>query len=147
LADVTLTITNGGLNYNLAVGAMPTLTVGAQTFPVIDIFGFWALSDDDDLNATNASFGVWTVDNNNSGLGGIAGWDSNPNTGLFANQSEQFNFTALNVASVERYGYHVRIDGIFPGTQGNTGYVTTPTPGAVALFGVAGMLVAGRRRR
>jgi LPXTG-motif cell wall-anchored protein len=148
LSGVTLLITNGGLNYNVAVGGMPTLTIGAQTFPIIDIFGFWALSNDDDLVASNSSFGVWGVDNSNSGPGGIAGWDTNPNTGLFVNQSAQFNFSALNVASVESYGYHVRIDGIFPGTQGNTGFVNNvPTPAGAALLGLGGAFVSRRRRR
>ena len=147
LSDVTLLITNGGLNYNVAVGGMPTVTVANQTFPIIDVFGFWALSDDDDLTVSNSSFGVWVVSNNNSGTGGIAGWDSNPNSGLFVNQSEQFNFTSLNVASVESYGYHVRIDGIFPGTQGNTGFVNVPSPAGAALFGMGGVLAWRRRRR
>ncbi|MBS1723260.1 MAG: PEP-CTERM sorting domain-containing protein [Armatimonadetes bacterium] len=147
ISDIAVQVSNGGLTYNVQVGNAPTFTYNNTVYHITDVIGFYTLSDDDDLTAVNQNVGVWQTNNSNAGTGGIAGWKTNPNTGLTPGQSFTFNFDSLNVASVERLGYHVRIDGTFPGTQGNTGNITTvPEPASLLVIGSALASLAARRR-
>lgn len=142
--DLTVTPQNGGLAYQVNVGNNPTFTYNGSTYTITDVFGFWVMSNDDDLSASNADVDQWRTANNNSGLGGIAGWKTNPNTGLVPNTSYTFEFDSLGVSSVEQYGFHVRLDGTFPGTNGDTGYATVPEPASMIGLGL-GVLALLRR--
>jgi hypothetical protein len=146
-SDVFLTISNGGLTYELTMGANPKMTFEGVTYDIQDIFGVWALSNDDDLVASMSNTGVWEAHQNQSGTGGIAGWKTNPNTGLYANQSYSWTFDSLNVASVEQQGFHVRCFGEVPRFGGNTGYATVPEPSSLAALGALGALFLARRRK
>lgn len=153
-SGIDIAESNGGLTYDVTFNPGAQFHYAGLDYDITDVFGFWNLSDDDDLTSTINSFvdgdgATWDADASNSGTGGIAGWKTNPNTGITSGQAVQFNYDALSTGLVEHFGLHVRIDGLFPGTDGNTGYATftdIPTPGATALLGIAG-LVAARRRR
>jgi len=148
IQDVFVTPSNSGLTYTASVGPAPKFVLNSISYNIIDVFGFWVLKNEDpDLLAPkNSDFGVWRVMNNTASNGEIAGWKTNSNTGLVPGQSEVFNFVSLNAAEVDQYGFHVRLDGIFPGTQGNTGFITVPEPGTLAALAV-GALALFRRRR
>lgn len=151
-SDITFTSNYGGLSTIVSLGANPTFTVGANTYHITSIIGFYALSDDDDLTATNSNFtgnfGPWSTDNSNSGVGGIAGWKSNPNNGMSLSSSETFTFSALSSLNVERLGLHVVTSELFPNTTGNTGNIAiVPEPAAFAVLGLGVFGLVSRRRK
>lgn len=147
-SDVFVTPSNGGLTYAVSLGANPQMFFQSQVYAITDVFGFWVLKNEDPntLSSSNSSFGVWSVWNASSGPGEIAGWKTNPNTGITPGGSVTFNFSALNVAEVDQFGFHVRLNGTFPGTNGDTGYATVPEPSALAALGL-GLLSLPRRRK
>jgi hypothetical protein len=91
-SGITFNGTNGGLTVDVILGANPTFTVGANTYHVTSIIGFYALSDNNDLTVSNSDFGVWKTNNRNSGLGGIAGWKTNPNTPIVYVPGAKYQF-------------------------------------------------------
>jgi hypothetical protein len=142
----THVVTNAGLTHTLTLSPSPTITLGASTFSVTAVFGFWSLSNDDDLVATKSPIGTWDPHSNNAGAGGIAGWKTNPPNSILPGETFSWTYGSLNVASVELIGYHVRIDGTWPGTTGDTGYTAVPEPGTMAVLGL-GLAAILRRRR
>jgi hypothetical protein len=145
-SDVTVNVMNSGLTYQIVLGANPTFSYQSQTYNITDLFGFWVLSNDDDLVFSHSNQNGWDAHGNNSGTGGIAGWKTNPNNGITPNQSITFSFTTLDVSRVEQIGFHIRIDGTFPGTQGNTGFATVPEPASMLALGAGLAAIAARRR-
>jgi hypothetical protein len=154
IVQVTPITSNTGLTYTVSLGSNPTFSVGGHTYAITDLIGFYVLSDDTDFSvlsplATVNSPGPFSDDSTNSGPGGVAGWKSNPNSGIAAGGVQTFTLPAnFAVSEIDRLGFHVRINGTFPGTTGNTGNITgpIPAPGACAMFAVGG-IVALRRRR
>jgi len=137
----------GPLGFDVALSAAPTVTVSGTTYAVTDLFGFWALRDanPDFTAASGSTFAPWNWHRNTAGVGDVAGWKTNPNTGILPGGSQSFTCSALSVGEIDRFGVHVRIDGTLP-FGGNTFHLALPSPGALALLGLAGA-VATRRRR
>lgn len=148
LQDITVTPSNGGLSYNIAVGVSPKFFYNSTWYNITDVIGFWSLSDDNDLVASGVDQGNFKWNASNSSTGGIAGWKSNPNQGLTPGQNTTLTYTTLDVASVERLGFHVRLDTDFPGTSGNTGFITVETvPEPASILAVGAGLAAFIRKR
>jgi hypothetical protein len=146
--DITFNVSNAGLTVDVVLGANPTFTIGADTYHVTKVIGFYALSDDDDLTVTNSNFGVWSTDNSNAGPGGIAGWKSNPNNGFGPNASQVFTYTALSTSKVEGLGLHLATSELFPGTSGNTGNIAlVPEPTTLASLAIGAIVFLRKRRK
>lgn len=146
--DITFIATNGGLTVDVILGTDPTFTIGSSTYHVTSVIGFYALSDDDDLTVTNSNFGVWSTDNSNAGVGGIAGWKSNPNNGFGVSNHQVYTYTALSTNLVERLGLHVVTQELFPGTNGNTGNIAiVPEPASMAAIGIGVAALIRRKRK
>lgn len=144
--DLTVNVSNGGLTYEVVVGADPRFMYNGNTYHITDVFGFWVLSNDVDFVVQNQNIDQWVVSNNNAGPGAIAGWRTNPNTGLVPGTSKTFTFDALNVGAVDQVGFHLRISGDWPfGEGGDTGFATVPEP--ATMLGLAGALPLLLRRR
>jgi LPXTG-motif cell wall-anchored protein len=145
-----ITVTHlAGFSYEVSVDIAPIFEIGSQSYMITDVFGFYALADTADLTplAMLSSVGSFSNDSSNAGPGGIAGWRSNPNQGLTPGESLVFTFDSLDLANVDRWGFHVRLDGTFPGTSGNTGNITSvPAPAAGAAMLSVGLLAIRRRR-
>ena len=154
IVQVTPITSNAGRTYTISLGANPKFIVGANTYTITDLIGFYVLSDDQDFSVltpleTVTAPGPFTDDSSNSGPGAIAGWKSNPNNGIGINGSQTFTLPAtFPLAEIDRIGFHVRLSGTFPGTTGNTGNITglIPAPGACAMLGLGGLLSMRRRR-
>ncbi len=134
------------LDYRVSLDPGASMTFQGQTLAITDLIGFWALSVDNDIVGSTSDFGVWDADGSNAGIGGILGWRTNPNTGLNPSEFEVFSFDALNLAGIEFFGFDVRVDGIFPGTTGNTGFIYVPTAGVAAILLLAGLIILGAKR-
>lgn len=159
LSQVTTITSNAGLTYTVSVGAAPTFTLDSITYNITDVIGFYVLSDDLNFSPLPAllnydSPGAFSDDSSNSGPGAIAGWKSNPNSGLVPGNTLAFTFPAnFPITDIDGIGFHVRLDGTFLGTSGNTGNIAfqgtprVPAPGACAMLGVAGVMGMRRRRR
>jgi len=146
---VTITPSNGGLTQLVSLGATPTLTVGSNTYNITDVFGFWALDNEDpNLSGSTSNFGVWNAHSSTSGSGAIIGWKTNPNSGFTPGQSQSFTFNSLDNSDVENWGMHVRIDGQLAG-GGNTAYFeynAVPEPASLAALGIGAIALIRRRR-
>lgn len=149
ITGVQQTISNSGLTHTITIQPGASFTVNNVTYSIKDIFGFWSLSNTSDLISTANSFGDFGVDTNNAGTGGIAGWKANPNKGITVGQSKTFSYQSLNTNKVDQYGFHVRLtSGNFPGTSGNTGYITTnPVPEPTSMIALGGMVLMSLKRR
>ena len=152
LTGITFSSNYGGLSTVVSVGANPMFTIGSNTYHITGIIGFYALSDTHDLAETNsgfsANFGPWGTDNSNAGTGGIAGWRSNPNNGITLNHSETFTFQTLSSTLVDRVGFHVITQELFPNTSGNTGNIAfVPEPASFAVMGLGLLGICTRRRK
>lgn len=154
VVQVTPITSNAGRTYTVSLGAHPTFSVGGTSYAITDLIGFYVLSNDLNFSlisplATVNSPGPFADDSSDSGTGAIAGWRSNPNSGIVAGGSQTFTLPAgFPIADIDQLGFHVRINGTFPGTSGNTGNITgaIPAPGACVMFGAAGVLALRRRR-
>jgi hypothetical protein len=138
------------LNYAVTLNAGATFTYNSVTYTITDVIGFYLLAPgyNDGAQGALAGAGGFADDSDHRGAGSIYGWKSNPNSGITSGNSQAFAYSAINYAQYSQIGFHVRLSGTFPGTDGNTGNITgalTPTPGAAAVLGMAGL--AGFRRR
>lgn len=148
ISGITVTPQGAGA-YNVSVSLNPTFTITGNTYQVTDVIGFYGLNGTGDYSPlpTLPTLGSFKDDSTNSGPGSIAGWKSNPNQGLTPGQSKVFTFTGLNTSQIQEFGFHVRLNGTFPGTSGNTGNIRVPAPGAGTLAACGLLIVARRRRR
>ena len=128
-----------------SLNATPTITYLGVSYQVTDLFGMWALDDNDDLSATGANSSGWNFDSSTSGSGGIFGWKTNPNSGLEPGQSKTFTFASLS-GKPETFGAHIRVAGTLPG-GGNTAYFVVPEPASMTILGIGSVMAAVRKRR
>ncbi|MFN8220855.1 MAG: PEP-CTERM sorting domain-containing protein [Fimbriimonadales bacterium] len=137
--------TINGVQLTLNVAAVPTFVLNSTTYHVTEVFGVWALDNNDDMTGTGSTQNGWGFDSNYSGTGGIAGWKTNPNSG-FVNNTKVFNYTTLN-GTYENVGYHVRIAEQFQGS--NTLYIenAVPEPGTIAALGLGAVALIRRRKK
>lgn len=142
ISGVTVTKLNT-TDYNVALAIGSTITIGGSTDTITDIFGFWALDNNDDLSATGSTQGAWGFDSNYAGSGGIVGFKTNPNTGITQGNNQTFHFDSIT-GTIEGYGAHVRL------ANGNTLYAVTtqavPEPASFAVLGLGGLLMMRRKR-
>ncbi len=127
----------------LNVSPTATLTFNSATYNVTEVFGVWALDDGNDIGGSGTNQNGWNFDSGN----GIRGWKTNPNNGILGS-SLTFNYTTLT-GTVEDFGYHIRVNGIFPSTGGNTAYfrpTAVPEPASMTALAL-GLAAALKRRR
>ncbi len=131
-------------DYSVGLAVGSTISINGSTDTVTDIFGFWALDDNDDLTGTGSTIGQWGFDTNYSGSGGIVGFKTNPNTGITQGGSQTFHFDSLS-GTVEGYGVHVRL------ANSNTLYTATvaavPEPASFAVLGLGAIALIRRKRK
>lgn len=143
-----LTSSLNGLTLDTALSNNASFVLNSQQYFITDVFGIWLLDDNDDFSASGPDIAQWNAHSNLSSTGGIAGWKTNPNTGLTPGQSNSLTFTSITGQS-EGYGYHVRIDGQLPGGS-NTLYIqgaAVPEPASLAALGIGAAALARRRKR
>lgn len=138
-----------GNTLEVAVGLSPSVTIGSTVYQVTEVFGAWLLDDNDDLNGTGVTDGVWDFQKSTSGTGGIVGFKTNPNKGLLPGETKTFTFSTLT-GSEEALGYHVRFSQNLP-SGFNTLYVTSPNvvpePATIAALGAGAIALVRRRKK
>lgn len=141
-----------GNTYKLTVGPAPTFTYNSVSYAIKDVFGIWALNNSNSgLGASGTSQNGWSYDESNN-PDDIAGWKTNPNTGITnPGGSLTFTYTGINAAKIDQWGFHVRLaSGSWPAGGGNTGYVTAssvPEPATMAVLGLGVAALIRRRKR
>jgi hypothetical protein len=146
LSGLTSLLTGLTLQTSLNAGAQ--FVYQSQTYVITDVFAIFVLDDDDDFAATGVSQGVWTYHDNYSLTGAIAGWHTNPNTGLTVGQQVTHSYASLT-GTPEWFGYHVRVTPILPNEE-DTMYIVAgavPEPAALAVLALGGLALLNRRRR
>lgn len=153
ISGVTISpaVQSPNLTYTVTLNAGATFTYNSVSYPITDVIGFYLLAPgfNDGSQGSLASVAGFSNDSDHRSAGSIYGWRSNPNSGITVGNSQTFTYPSINFTRYTQIGFHVRIDGCFPGTEGNTGNITgtiVPVPGAAAALGLGG-LAAGRRRR
>lgn len=147
LTGLTSTLT--GMTLETALGVGSTFELGGNTYTIKDVFGTWLLDDNDDLVATGANDSPWSFNANYTGTGGIAGWKTNPNTGITPGNSQTLTYTSLT-GTPEHFGYHVRLTTNLYGTGDDTLFIQgaeVPEPATMAVLGIGALAMARRRRR
>lgn len=137
-----------GLTLDTALANNASFMLNSQQYVITDVFGIWLLDDNNDFTASGPSFNVWSSHSNYAGTGGIAGWKTNPNTGLTPGQSNSLTFSSMS-GQAEGVGYHVRIAGQLPGGS-NTLYIqnsAVPEPASMAALGIGVAALIRRRKR
>lgn len=144
-------VASPNLSFTVTLNAGATFELSGTTYNITDIIGFYLLAPgyNDGAQGALAVTGGFSDDSDARAAGSIYGWRSNPNDGITPGNSLTFTFPSISYADYTQIGFHVILDGTFPGTSGNTGNITgtvVPTPGAAALIGLGGLAVARRRR-
>lgn len=134
------------LEFKVALSPEASVTSQGVSAGVTDVFGFWALAEGEVISGSTSGFGVWNAHSASNPHGSILGWKTNPNLGITQGQDLVFEFDSLNLAQVDTFGFHLRLDAPLTTGGGNTVYVFVPAPGVGAILLVAG-LVAARRGR
>ncbi len=143
-----------GNTYQITVGPAPTFTHNSVVYNIKDVFGIWALNNNNTgLAASGSNQNGWSYNESNN-PDDIAGWKTNPNQGITnPGGSLNFTFTGIDVTKVDQWGFHARLtSGTFPGTSGNTGYITVggapvPEPASMAALGLGIVALIRRRKR
>lgn len=138
-----------GMTLETALGVGSTFTLGGNSYTIKDVFGIWLLDDNDDFSATGANSSPWSYNANDSGTGGIAGWKTNPNTGITPGNSKTLTYTSMT-GTPEHFGYHVRLTSNLAGTGDDTVFIQgqpVPEPATMAVLGIGALAMARRRRR
>ncbi len=146
LFGLTSSLTGLDMQTSLSLGAQ--FVYQAQTYSITDVFAVFLLDDNDDFVATGVDQGVWVYHDNYSFTGGIAGWHTNPNTGLTSGQQVTHNYASLT-GTPEWFGYHVRVTPILPNEE-DTIYIVAgavPEPAGLAVLALGGLALLNRRRR
>lgn len=144
-----VTPSSAGLNLSVSVAPGATLTYNSNTYTITDVFGVWSLDDNSDMTATGVNSGVWSFHTNNGGGGKIAGWKTNPNTGITPGGNVSLNYSSL-AGTVEDIGYHIRVDGTIAGTNGNTAYfrqAPVPEPTTLGILTLASLFALKRKKK
>jgi len=146
LSGLTSSLTGLNLQTSLSPGAQ--FVYQSQIYAVTDVFAIFLLDDNDDFVATGVNQDVWTYHDNYSFTGGIAGWHTNPNTGLAIGQQVTHSYLSLT-GTPEWFGYHVRVTPILPNEE-DTIYIVAgavPEPTGLAVLALGGLALFNRRRR
>lgn len=148
VANMTgLSSTISGLTITTTASATPTFMIGSSTYTITEVFGVWALDDNNDFTAAGSNQSGFNYNQNYAGTGGIAGWKTNPNQG-FVNDTKSFTYSSL-AGTPEAIGYHVRVSGQLPG-GGNTLFVTpeaVPEPATMTALALGAAAMLRRRRK
>lgn len=144
-------VNTGGNTYRLSVLAGASFTYNNTVYVIRDVFGVWALNNSNTgLNASAGSQNGWGYDEGTN-PDDIAGWKTNPPNAL-ANGSLDFTYSSITQPNIDQVGFHVRLlNQNFPNTSGGTGYVTAanpvPEPATMAVLGVGVAALIRRKRK
>jgi hypothetical protein len=141
-------VSSSSLTHTVTALSAPSVTIASQTYAITDIFGFWILSNND-ITSTANSVGVWSVSTNNAGSGGIAGWKTNPNTGILPNGSQTFTFNSFS-GTQDEIGFHVRLATGAGPLAGQTVYIKgnpVPEPATMSALAIGALGLLRRKKK
>lgn len=145
------------LDYTLALGDNPTITLGSHTYPVNWVQSFYVVSGEPNgtFTATNGVGNTgWSWDSKTSGGGQISGWTGQGSNRIDPGESKVFHFSSFDPhRNPVVTGFHVSYQ---DGQDTVTGWwkdrsllTTVPEPSTMAALAVplVGLYAFARRRR
>lgn len=144
---VTRAQTNQGIAYTVSMAQGATVIRNGKVHALEAIDGFWLLSNNGDLGASQASKAQWDAHSNNSGGASAYGFQTELKNGIRAGGSETFVYSSISNPSVlAHFGFKVKASGVPAHIYEGQDCEPVPEPATMAAMGL-GVAALLRRRR
>jgi hypothetical protein len=150
-----LTVTESSpLKFSVSLASGSTVTLGGNTYTIKDIFGVYKRASVGQFTGADSKSAAskWNYDGI-SGPKDLVGWDNNSKSNsLSAGEKFDFEFKSLTTTAgtATDYGFHVRINGSFKGSDTFYAYskssAPVPEPASLAVIGLGGLFLRRRKK-